>query len=186
MTIADLAGWVAPAATMIAAMMTAANLGPKVTGWGFVVFTVGSIAWTTIGIMSGPTNLVVANSFLTVVNLVGIWRWLGREVKYRESADTVADASIAAAAPTVVPAGRLLGQGVAGPGGVKVGQVVDAMFCSNDGRLQTLLVSQGGGVGGIGERVVTLDRHQFQLTPGGVETALDGNAMAALPDAVAA
>ena len=57
----DIAGWVAPIATMIAAMMTAANLGPRVTGWGFVVFTVGSIAWSTVAIATdqptccGPT-----------------------------------------------------------------------------------------------------------------------------------
>lgn len=186
MTIADLAGWVAPAATMIAAMMTAANLGPRITGWGFIVFTVGSIAWTTIGILEGPTNLVVANSFLTVVNLVGIWRWLGREVKYRDSADTIADASVAAPEPTLVPAGRLLGQGVSGPGGVSLGNVVDAMFCSNDGRLQTLLVSHGGGVAGIGERIVKLERDQFDLTPTGVTTGLNQDGLAGLPEAVPA
>lgn len=38
--IADLAGWAAPAATMIAAMMTAFNFGARITGWGFVAFTV--------------------------------------------------------------------------------------------------------------------------------------------------
>lgn len=35
------AAWVAPVATMIAAVMTAANLGARVTGWGFVVFVIG-------------------------------------------------------------------------------------------------------------------------------------------------
>jgi hypothetical protein len=35
MTLTAMAGWVAPAATMIAAMMTAANLGARVIGWGF-------------------------------------------------------------------------------------------------------------------------------------------------------
>ena len=45
-----LATWLAPAATMVAAMMTAANPGARVTGWGFVVFTVGSICWSFIGI----------------------------------------------------------------------------------------------------------------------------------------
>ena len=47
----DLAGWIAPAATMIAAMMTAANLGARVTGWGFGVFTLGSIAWSIVGLL---------------------------------------------------------------------------------------------------------------------------------------
>src|SRR6188768_57692 len=68
----DIASWVAPAATMIAAIMTAANLGARVTGWGFVVFSVGSVAWTLVGLGSGQTNLVATNIFLTLVNLVGI------------------------------------------------------------------------------------------------------------------
>ena len=183
---ADIAGWVAPAATMIAAMMTAANLGPKVTGWGFVVFTVGSIAWTTIGIIDGPTSLVVANAFLTVVNFVGIWRWLGREVKYRDSAETVAEASVGAAAPTVFPAGRLLGQDVSGPNGESVGSVVEAMICSANGRLQTLLIRHGGSVAGVGERLVILEHDQFDLKVDGVVSRLDADDVAALPEAVQA
>ena len=73
----DITHYVAPAATMIAACMTAANLGPRVTGWGFAVFTIGSLSWCIIGIVSGQQSLVLTNAFLTLVNIVGIWRWLG-------------------------------------------------------------------------------------------------------------
>ena len=69
MPLADVAGWVAPAATMIAAVMTAANPGSRITGWGFVVFTVGSLAWTSVGLSSGQTNSLATNGFLTLVNL---------------------------------------------------------------------------------------------------------------------
>ena len=43
----SIAGWVAPVATTIAALMTASNLGSRITGYGFIVFTVGyaSIGW---------------------------------------------------------------------------------------------------------------------------------------------
>ncbi len=41
----SIATWLAPIATTIAALMTASNLGTRITGWGFVVFTVGSLAW---------------------------------------------------------------------------------------------------------------------------------------------
>lgn len=44
----EAAGWIASAATMIAAMMTAANLRSRVTGWGFVIFLVGAIAWSMV------------------------------------------------------------------------------------------------------------------------------------------
>jgi Na+/phosphate symporter len=70
----DIAGWVAPAATMIAAVMTAANLGARVTGWGFVVFVIGSISWSIVGISSGQSNLLWTNGFLTLVNAMGVWR----------------------------------------------------------------------------------------------------------------
>lgn len=73
-----LEGWIAPAATMIAAMMTAANLGPRVTGWGFIVFAVGSVCWSLVGATNGQTGLLLTNLFLTGVNLVGARRWLGR------------------------------------------------------------------------------------------------------------
>lgn len=72
--IAYLAGWGGAAATMIAAMMTAANLGARIIGWGFVVFTIGSVGWSLVGLSSGQNNLVATNTFLTLVNGVGIWR----------------------------------------------------------------------------------------------------------------
>ena len=48
----EAAGWIAPAATMIAAMMTASNLGARVTGWGFAVFLLGSICWAIVALAS--------------------------------------------------------------------------------------------------------------------------------------
>ena len=41
---ADSISWVATIATIIAASMTAANLGSRITGYGFAVFLVGSLA----------------------------------------------------------------------------------------------------------------------------------------------
>ena len=68
----EVAGWVAPVATMLAAMITAANLGARITGSGFVVFLVGSIAWVAVAATSGQANLLWSNLFLTLVNVVGI------------------------------------------------------------------------------------------------------------------
>src|SRR6201999_4586061 len=59
--VTEIAEWVAPIATMIAALMTASNLGPRVTGWGFVVFTIGAIAWALIGLTTGQSNLLWQN-----------------------------------------------------------------------------------------------------------------------------
>ena len=46
---ADIISWIATVATIIAALMTASNLGSRITGYGFGVFTVGSLSWLAIG-----------------------------------------------------------------------------------------------------------------------------------------
>ena len=48
-------------ATTIAALMTASNLGSRITGYGFIVFTLGSIAWLTLGIATGQANVKAYN-----------------------------------------------------------------------------------------------------------------------------
>ena len=72
----DIAKWVAPIATTVAALMTASNLGARITGWGFVVFTVGSLAWLTLGIVTEQPNLLWQNVILTLLNLFGIWLYI--------------------------------------------------------------------------------------------------------------
>ena len=54
---AETISWVATIATVIAASMTAANLGSRITGYGFVVFLVGSLAWLTTGLLTGQPAL---------------------------------------------------------------------------------------------------------------------------------
>ncbi len=160
---------------MIAAMMTAANLGARITGWGFVVFVVGSLAWTTIGVSTGQTSLIVANAFLTLVNMVGIWRWLGREAKYQDSAEVVAEATEDLPKKEVLtPVSQLIGRDVYDPRGTKIANVVDAMLGCEAGHARALLVRHGG-VGGVGERIVVLER--FDLATDRVETDLDASAL---------
>jgi len=66
--------------------MTASNLGARVTGWGFVVFTVGAAAWIVVGIATNQTQLLWGNIFPGFVNLFGIWRWLGRRARFSDAA----------------------------------------------------------------------------------------------------
>ena len=159
----EIAGWVAPAATMIAAMMTAANLGARVTGWGFVVFTVGSIAWSVIGLSTGQTNLVASNAFLTVVNLVGIWRWLGRQRVYEQGAETAKQRSRRASAPSLFTATGVAGMPVLDSAGEAVGTGVEALVECATGQVSYVVVSTGG-VGGVAEelRAVARDAVRFE------------------------
>ena len=139
----DIAGWVAPIATMIAAMMTAANLGARVTGWGFVVFLVGSLCWSTIGLSSGQTNLLATNAFLTLVNGVGIWRWLGRQRAYEDGGKSAEQASRRAAAPTLFTASGIVGRKVEVGEGAALGKAVEALVGCREGRVSYVVVASG-------------------------------------------
>jgi len=82
----QIANWVAPIATTVAAIMVAANLGARLTGFGFVAFSIGSVAWIAIGLATGQNNLVWQNAVLLAVNALGIWRWLGLRARYDKGA----------------------------------------------------------------------------------------------------
>jgi hypothetical protein len=46
------------------------------SGWGFVMFTISSIAWIASGAAMGVRSLITVNTVLLLTNLVGIYRWL--------------------------------------------------------------------------------------------------------------
>lgn len=128
---------------MIAAMMTAANLGARTTGWGFVVFTVGSIGWTVVGLTSGQTNLVATNGFLTLVNLVGVWRWLGRQKAYEDGGKSAESASRRSSAPTLFTATGLAGMPVDDWEGRNLGHAVEGLVECKSGAISYVVVSSG-------------------------------------------
>jgi hypothetical protein len=181
MALTGIAGWIAPAATMIAAMMTAANLGARVTGWGFVVFVAGSVCWSIVGMTSGQTNLLLTNGFLTLVNVFGVWRWLGRQARYDEGSERAAQHSKRADhVPTLFAAGSIAGSKVLGPDHEEVGTIVDAMMTCDKTQIAYIVVSQGG-VGGVGETLHAVDPANFSFTPDGVKSRLSKSALAARP-----
>lgn len=153
----DVAGWIAPAATMIAAMMTAANLGARVTGWGFVVFTMGSIAWSIVGFSSGQTNLLATNGFLTLVNLIGVWRWLGRQRVYEDGGKSATEASQMSVFPTLFTATGIATMPVFDPGGETIGKAVEALMACESGSVSYVVVASGG-LGGVDEELRAVDR----------------------------
>ncbi len=79
-----IASWVATIATIAAACLTASNLGARITGYGFIVFTVGSIAWLALGLLTGQPALIWTNIVMTLLNLFGVWRWLGRQASVEQ------------------------------------------------------------------------------------------------------
>ncbi|EIZ80558.1 PRC-barrel protein [Novosphingobium sp. Rr 2-17] len=132
---------------MIAAMMTAANLGARVTGWGFVVFVVGSVGWSLVGLASGQTNLLATNGFLTLVNLVGVWRWLGRQRAYEDGGKSAQEASRRSALPTLFPATGIDGIPVEDRNGAPIGSAVEALLACDSASISYVVVRSGGAAG---------------------------------------
>ena len=151
------ASWVATAATIFAACLTASNLGARITGYGFAVFTLGSVAWFTVGLLTGQPALMWTNVVMTGLNLFGVWRWLGRQAKVEEGAKDAAKASKAAPGETLFPV-SLLGRAPVLAGEERLAVCVDAMAGCASGRIDYLVVSDGG-VAGVGEtlRRIPLD-----------------------------
>jgi len=152
----DIASWLAPVATTIAALMTASNLGSRITGYGFAVFTVGSLAWLALGVTTGQSNLVWQNAVLTALNLFGVWRWLGRESQIEEGGRSAQKESRGTPGEALFPASLLGRAKVLGPGDKELGRAVDAMIGCASGRLSYLVVSEGG-VAGVGETLRRVD-----------------------------
>ena len=143
-------GWVATVATIAAALMTASNLGARITGYGFAVFTVGSLSWLALGLMTGQRALVWTNLVLTGLNLFGIWRWLGRQARIEEGASTAAKASEETPGEPLFPVSLLLKAPIENSEGRLLGTCVDAMTGCTSGRVHYVVASQGG-VAGVGE-----------------------------------
>jgi hypothetical protein len=167
----DIAAWLAPAATVIAAVMTASNLGARVTGWGFIVFTVGSVCWCIVAVSTGQQNLLFTNGFLTLVNALGIWRWLGRQSRYEDGSATAAKRSAVAPVPTLIALGSIAGRKLIGSDGNPVGQIIDCMMRCSENRLAYIVVSEGG-VGGVGERLHAIDPKELIFDDDGVRCRL--------------
>ncbi len=151
-----IASWVAPVATTIAALMTASNLGTRITGWGFAVFLIGSIAWGILGLVTDQPSLVWQNVILSILNLFGIWRWLGRQARIEEGARIAAEASSSAPGETLFPISLLGKAKVTGEDGTDLGLTIDAMAGCRSGRIAYLVASEGG-VAGIGETLRRID-----------------------------
>jgi len=133
--------WVATIATVLAAFMTASNLGSRVTGLGFAVFTVGAICWIGVGIWNHEPALVWTNLILTALDLFGVWRWLGRQARMEEGARTASEASEHSPGEALFPV-SLLSRAPVGSGVTELGHCIEAMAGCRSGRLDYLVVSE--------------------------------------------
>jgi len=159
----DILPWLATAATITAAFMTASNLGSRTTGYGFGVFLLGSLAWLATGLLTGQEALSWTNAVLTFLNIFGMWRWLGRQAKVEEGAQAAVDRSAAQPGETLFPV-SLLTKAKVEAGGTAV-HCVDAMAGRSSGAVHYLVLSEGG-VGGVGETLRRADWSDVEIGNG--------------------
>ncbi|HEY8353363.1 MAG TPA: hypothetical protein VIK87_12525 [Sphingomonadales bacterium] len=63
---------------VIAALMISADISRRVTGYGFVIFTLSSVVWVAAAIADQKTSLGIQNGVLFFINVFGIYRYLLR------------------------------------------------------------------------------------------------------------
>lgn len=148
---ADTISWVATVATILGALMAALNLGPRVTGLGFVAFTIGALGWVRVGIVSREPALLWTNIVLVALDLFGVWRWLGRQAQMEEGARAASQASEHTPGEALF-AVSLLSRARVRCSGSELGRCIEAMAGCRSGKLDYLVVSEGG-VAGVGERL---------------------------------
>ena len=87
--------WIAAIGTIVAAALLAADLGRRVTGFGFVLFCVVAIAWIVASLTGEPPAypIAVMNGLLLAINAWGVWQFLLNPKKKREidKADEIAE-----------------------------------------------------------------------------------------------
>jgi hypothetical protein len=79
-TLLDIFQWYGAIAGSIAALIVSLDLGRRPTGWAFVIFVTGSIAFIAWGFFAEEAKGVgTQNIILLGINLLGVYRYLIRK-----------------------------------------------------------------------------------------------------------
>ena len=77
--------WTGAIGAILAAALIAGNFGRRVTGWGFVLFSVVSVIWIVSGLTAKDgMPIAVQNGILLLINVYGVWQFLLSPRKKRE------------------------------------------------------------------------------------------------------
>jgi uncharacterized membrane protein YphA (DoxX/SURF4 family) len=77
--------WIAAIGTILAAAMVAADVSRRITGFGFVLFSIVACLWVYSG-LTAPDGmpLAIQNGVLLFINIFGVWQFLISRKKKRE------------------------------------------------------------------------------------------------------
>jgi len=68
--------WLASLWVIGPGLVIAARVRPLLMGWAFVGLSVGSLLWIVVGYLSKDYALLAQNVVITLINTLGIYRWL--------------------------------------------------------------------------------------------------------------
>ena len=114
-----------------------------------------------------------------MVDIFGVWRWLGQETRWAEGAISAAQASERDPVPELFPASMFIGAAIADPAGDHIGHGVDAMLRCDDGQVSYVVI-RSGGIGGVGEQLRELPWQRVRVANEKIAVDLDAAAFAAL------
>ena len=119
------------------------------------------VCWSIVGALTDQPALLWTNVVLLAVDLFGVWRWLGRQVRVEEGARSAAEASEGRLSETLFPVSLMTRAPVVADG-IEVGRCVDAMAGCASGRVSYVVVSHGG-VAAVGETLRRLPWSSAQV-----------------------
>ena len=114
--------------------------------------------------------LLWTNAVLAVLDLFGVWRWLGRQSRVEEGARAASQASETTPGEALFPI-SLLSRAEVRSADTQLGHCIDAMAGCRSGRLSYIVVSQGG-VAGVGETLRRLPWSNAQVEGETLSTTL--------------
>ena len=79
MALLEILSWFASISGIIAAFMVSLDNGRRVTGWGFALFVLSSLAWIAGALMGDDEPLLTQNLVLFGINVFGVYRYLIRK-----------------------------------------------------------------------------------------------------------
>jgi hypothetical protein len=174
-------GWLASITTILAGITVAANLGSRITGWGFVLFTFASLCWALNAGLGGVTSLLAANLAMAFINAFGVWRWLGRQRRIEQGSTAAMERSSQAPVPSLISAGTMLGGPLRLGDGNDFGTVIDLMLrCDQQGLAYAVVGFDG--IGGIGELFRAVPASRLHLSRGTTRCSLSEAELRALPE----
>lgn len=75
----EILSWFASISGIVAAFMVSLDSGRRITGWGFALFVLSSIAWIAGALMDSDEPLLSQNLVMFGINIFGVYRYLIRK-----------------------------------------------------------------------------------------------------------